>query len=110
MQLWRFGRIALVPALLLGVPLGLAAARRPRLAQPLFAVLNLIQTVPSIALFGLLIAPLAWLGQAWPGWGLQGIGLLPAAIECVGNATRNGHTTQPSQQLIGALSHVQDDR
>ena len=70
----------LVAALLLGVPLGLAAARRPRLAQPLFAVLNLIQTVPSIALFGLLIAPLAWLGQAWPGWGLQGIGLLPAVI------------------------------
>jgi osmoprotectant transport system permease protein len=70
----------LVVALLIGVPLGLAAARRPRVAQPLFAVLNLIQTVPSIALFGLLIAPLAWLGQAWPGWGLQGIGLLPAVI------------------------------
>jgi osmoprotectant transport system permease protein len=81
--LWRHLQIVgttLVPALLLGVPLGLAAARRPRLAQPLFAVLNLIQTVPSIALFGLLIAPLAWLGQAWPGWGLQGIGLLPAVI------------------------------
>jgi len=81
--LWRHLQIVgttLVPALLIGVPLGLAAVRRPRLAQPLFAVLNLIQTVPSIALFGLLIAPLAWLGQAWPGWGLQGIGLLPAVI------------------------------
>jgi osmoprotectant transport system permease protein len=81
--LWRHLQIVgttLVPALLIGVPLGLAAARRPRLAQPLFAVLNLIQTVPSIALFGLLIAPLARLGQAWPGWGLQGIGLLPAVI------------------------------
>jgi osmoprotectant transport system permease protein len=57
-----------------------AAARRPGLARPLFALLGTIQTVPSIALFGLLIAPLAWLGQAWPGWGLQGIGLLPAAV------------------------------
>ncbi len=81
--LWRHLQIVgstLAPALLIGVPLGLAAARRPRLAQPLFAVLNLIQTLPSIALFGLLIAPLAWLGQAWPGSGLQGIGLLPAVI------------------------------
>lgn len=81
--LWRHLQIVgatLVPALLIGVPLGLTAARRPRLARPVFATLNLIQTVPSIALFGLLIAPLAWLGQAWPGWGLQGIGLLPAVI------------------------------
>lgn len=81
--LWRHLQIVgttLVPALLLGVPLGLAAVRRPSLAKSLFALLNLIQTVPSIALFGLLIAPLAWLGEAWPGWGLQGIGLLPAVI------------------------------
>ncbi|MGL6110432.1 MAG: ABC transporter permease, partial [Rubrivivax sp.] len=81
--LWRHLQIVgatLIPALPIGVALGLAAARRPRLAPPLFAMLNAIQTVPSIALFGLLIGPLAWLGQAWPGWGLQGIGLLPAVI------------------------------
>ena len=81
--LWRHGQIvltALAPALLIGLPLGVAAAGRPRLARPLFALLNGIQTLPSIALFGLLIGPLAWLGQAWPGWGLQGIGLLPAVI------------------------------
>ena len=71
---------ALGPALLLGGPLGLAAARRPALARPLLALLGMVQTVPSIALFGLLIAPLAWAGSRWPGWGLQGIGLLPAAI------------------------------
>jgi osmoprotectant transport system permease protein len=57
---------ALLPALVLGVPLGVAAARSAALARPLFAALNVIQTVPSIALFALLIAPL-------------GIGLLPAA-------------------------------
>ena len=71
---------ALGPALLLGLPLGLAAARRPGLARPLLALLGAVQTVPSIALFGLLIAPLAWAGSRWPGWGLQGVGLLPAAI------------------------------
>ncbi|MES2959995.1 MAG: ABC transporter permease [Pseudomonadota bacterium] len=70
----------LVPALLIGVPLGVAAARRPSFARPLFGVLNIVQTVPSIALFALLIAPLAGLGAALPGWGIQGIGLLPAVI------------------------------
>src|SRR5581483_5767776 len=44
------------PALLIGVPLGLAAARRPRLGGTIFPALNLLQTIPSLALFGLLIA------------------------------------------------------
>ncbi len=81
--LWRHLQIVgatLAPALLIGLPLGVAAARSPRLARPLFAILNGVQTVPSIALFGLLIGPLAWLGQTWPGSGLQGVGLLPAVI------------------------------
>ena len=70
----------LLPALLIGVPLGIAAARSARVATPVFAVLNLVQTVPSIALFGLLIAPLAWLAEALPGSGIRGIGLWPAVI------------------------------
>ena len=70
----------LVPTLLIGVPLGLAAFRSAALARPLFAVLGLIQTVPSIALFGLLIGPLALLAAAAPGLGLSGIGLVPAVI------------------------------
>lgn len=65
---------AIVPALLIGVPLGLAALRRKRFEAPLFAVLNLLQTVPSIALFGLLIAPLSGLASALPALGALGIG------------------------------------
>ena len=81
--LWRHGQIvaaALLPTLLIGLPLGLTAARRPGLGRSLLAALNLVQTVPSIALFGLLIAPLAAIGAAWPASGVQGIGLLPAVI------------------------------
>lgn len=52
----------------------------------MFSVLNIIQTIPSIALFGLLIAPLAGLAQAWP-WlgtlGISGIGVAPALIALV---------------------------
>jgi osmoprotectant transport system permease protein len=65
---------AIVPALLIGVPLGLLAQRRPRLEAPIFTTLNLVQTVPSIALFGLLIGPLSGLANAVPGLGRLGVG------------------------------------
>jgi len=74
---------AFVPALLIGLPLGLLARRRPRLQGPLFGTLNLLQTIPSIALFGLLIAPLSALATAVPAlgtMGLRGIGATPALI------------------------------
>lgn len=74
---------AVVPALALGVPLGLLAARRRGARGPLFAVLNMVQTIPSIALFGLLLAPLAALAAAAPALaalGIGGIGMAPALI------------------------------
>ena len=73
----------LLPTLLIGLPLGLAIARRPRWQNAAFSVLNLIQTVPSVALFGLLIAPLAGLVAHFPvlaSWGISGIGMAPALI------------------------------
>jgi len=42
-----------------------------------------VQTIPSIALFGLLIAPLAWIAANVPGaaaLGIAGIGIAPAMI------------------------------
>jgi osmoprotectant transport system permease protein len=77
---------AIVPALVIGVPLGLLALRRKRFETPLFAVLNLLQTVPSIALFGLLIAPLSSLAGAFPvlgTLGVGGVGPAPAIIALV---------------------------
>jgi osmoprotectant transport system permease protein len=74
------------PALAIGVPLGLAALRRRHAEAPLFAVLNLLQTVPSIALFGLLIVPLSALVAALPplaGLGIGGVGPAPAVIALV---------------------------
>ncbi|MBK0099211.1 ABC transporter permease [Erwinia sp. S63] len=76
----------LLPTLLIGLPLGLAIARRSRWQSAAFSVLNLIQTVPSVALFGLLIAPLAGLVAHFPvlaSWGISGIGLAPALIALV---------------------------
>lgn len=76
----------LVPAVLIGLPAGLLCHRKPRWRGPVLSVLNIIQTVPSIALFGLLLAPLAGLAKAVP-WlaehGISGIGLAPAIIALV---------------------------
>jgi osmoprotectant transport system permease protein len=77
---------AIVPALLIGVPLAIVALRRKRFETPLFTVLNLLQTVPSIALFGLLIAPLSGLASAVPALGaigVAGVGPAPAIIALI---------------------------
>jgi osmoprotectant transport system permease protein len=44
-----------IAAVALGVPLGVFAAKRPRLAAPLMAVASIVQTVPSLAMFGFLL-------------------------------------------------------
>src|ERR1043165_388217 len=42
-------------AILIGVPLGVALTRRPALSKPILGFANIMQTVPSLALFGFLI-------------------------------------------------------
>jgi osmoprotectant transport system permease protein len=42
-------------AVAIGVPLGVFAARRPRLAAPLMAAASVVQTIPSLAMFGFLL-------------------------------------------------------
>ncbi|HEP1062433.1 TPA: ABC transporter permease [Klebsiella aerogenes] len=84
-HLWLlFG--TLLPGLLLGLSIGFALWRRPRWQAPVFTFLNVIQTIPSVALFGLLIAPLAGLTRHFPllgKIGISGTGLAPALIALV---------------------------
>jgi osmoprotectant transport system permease protein len=47
--------ISTLLAVAIGVPLGVFAVRRPRLAAPLVAVANAVQTIPSLAMFGFLL-------------------------------------------------------
>jgi osmoprotectant transport system permease protein len=42
-------------AVAIGVPLGIFAARRPRLSAPIIGLANVVQTVPSLAMFGFLL-------------------------------------------------------
>lgn len=42
-------------AILIGIPLGILATRRPRLGKVVLGTANIVQTIPSLALFGFLI-------------------------------------------------------
>lgn len=62
--------IAIALATLLGLPLGILITRRAIWRQPVLAIANILQTIPSLALFGLLI-PVPVIG---------GIGPVPAIV------------------------------
>jgi len=60
-HLWLSGA-AMLFATLIAVPCGIALTRFPRWAKPVIAVANVLQTIPSLAMFGFLL-PLPWLGE-----------------------------------------------
>jgi len=53
--------VSVLAAAAVGVPIGIVAARRPRIGGPVAAVAGIVQTVPSLALFGFLL-PLPLVG------------------------------------------------
>ncbi|WP_193198227.1 ABC transporter permease [Nostoc sp. MG11] len=59
--------IAISIAISVGIPLGILITRKTYLRQPILGIANVLQTIPSLALFGLLI-PIA------------GIGVVPAIV------------------------------
>ena len=74
---------SLAAATVVGLPLGILCHRVERLRAGVLNVLNAIQTIPSIALFGILIAPLGWVAANVPGAaaiGIRGIGAAPAFV------------------------------
>jgi osmoprotectant transport system permease protein len=60
-HLWLVG-ISTLLAVLIGIPLGILIAHWPVLNRPVLGSANIIQTIPSLALFGFLL-PLPWLGE-----------------------------------------------
>ena len=53
--------ISMAIAVLIGVPAGILLTRKPRLREPVIGGANVIETIPSLALFGFLL-PAPWLG------------------------------------------------
>ncbi len=63
----RLVALSLLAAILIGIPLGVAATRTPLLAAAILSVAGVLQTIPSLALLAVLIP-------------LLGIGVLPALV------------------------------
>jgi len=104
--LQEFGRhivlcgFAVAAAVAIGAPLGVWAFRKKLFEKPIFFAVNTIQTVPSLALFGLMIAPLSILSHRFPllrELGIKGVGTAPALIALCLYAllpiTRNTYTS-----------------
>jgi osmoprotectant transport system permease protein len=53
--------VSTAAAIAIGVPVGVLAARRPRLGAPIVWLANVVQTIPSLAMFGFLL-PLPLVG------------------------------------------------
>ena len=74
---------ALLIGLAVSLPLGVAAARRPKLRNTVLGAASVIQTIPGLALLTLfypLLLALAALSQQAFGYGFSALGFLPAVL------------------------------
>ncbi len=60
-HLWLVG-VSILLAVAIGLPLGILLTRWPSLSKPILGSANIMQTIPSLALFGLLL-PVPWIGE-----------------------------------------------
>lgn len=60
-HLWIVG-VSTVLTVVVGIPLGVLITRKRSLHKPVVAIANIIQTIPSLALFGFLL-PAPWIGD-----------------------------------------------
>lgn len=80
---FAYSAAAIVVATFLGVALGILAHRNERYAGPIFTVANVFQTIPGLAMVGILVVPMGTLGATFP-WlhslGVGGIGWAPVVL------------------------------
>ncbi|MFD2172682.1 ABC transporter permease [Rhodobacter lacus] len=85
-SLWQhlllsFGSLAM--AFVVGLPTGIAIFMLAPLRKPVLGLLNMLQTIPSLALFGIMIPLFGWIATHVPGaaeLGVAGIGPFPALM------------------------------
>jgi osmoprotectant transport system permease protein len=74
---------SLACAVVVALPIGMLCFARESMARAVLSALSFVQTIPSIALYGVLMAPLAALAAALPALaalGVGGIGYAPAIV------------------------------
>lgn len=74
---------SLLPAVIIGFPLGILCVHHPLIRHITYPILNILQTIPSLAMFGILMVVLGALITVYPfltDYGIRGIGATPALI------------------------------
>jgi osmoprotectant transport system permease protein len=71
-----YSAVAMLVAIIVGVALGIIAHRSPRFADPVFTVTSVFQTIPGLAMIGILAVPLGMLTARLPVVRQFGIGVL----------------------------------
>nr|MBA2355712.1 ABC transporter permease [Acidobacteriota bacterium] len=95
--------ISTLVAALIGIPLGIVAAHRPRLSAPLVGVANVVQTIPSLAMFGFLL-PLPLLGGVGTRTAIVVLtlyGLLPILRTTITGLTGIDHAVRDAGVALG---------
>lgn len=86
-------------AILIGVPLGILLTRRPRLGPPVLGFANIFQTIPSLALFGLLI-PIPFIGGIGAGTAIVAL-VLYALLPIIRNTHAGIQGVDPAVREAG---------
>lgn len=76
-----FGSLA--AATVIGIPLGILCYHGERLRKIALPVLSFLQTIPSLAMFGIMIPLLGWIANTYPAakaMGIAGVGFAPAFL------------------------------
>ena len=74
---------SLAAATLIGIPLGILCYHGARLRKITLPVLSFLQTIPSLAMFGIMIPLLGWVANTYPAakaMGIAGVGFAPAFL------------------------------
>ena len=84
-HLWLVG-ISTLLAVAVGIPLGIGLTRWPALRKPILGSANIMQTIPSLALFGFLL-PAPWIGER-----AERLAILALTLYALLPIIRNTHT------------------
>jgi len=82
-QHFIYSAFAMVVAVMLGVALGVIAFRKQRFAGVIFGVTSVFQTIPGLAMIGILVVPLGALSARFPvlkEFGISGLGWAPVVV------------------------------
>ena len=99
--------LAITVAVAIGVPLGIVAERRPAIGRWILATTNLVQTIPSLALFGFLI-PVPWIGGIGAKTAI--VALILYALLPIVRGTHTGLATIDRSVREAAIAMGMDDR